>query len=68
MMTEKVENKQGFAARAKKYFSECKTELKKVTWPSKKQLINNSIIIIVFITGIHIKSLISTYLYFFKKI
>jgi len=48
-MTEKVENKQGFAGRAKKYFSECKTELKKVTWPSKKQLINNSIIIIVFI-------------------
>lgn len=48
-MTEKVEKKQSFADRAKKYLSECKTELKKVTWPSKKQLINNSIIIIVFI-------------------
>ncbi len=48
-MTEKVEKKQSFVARAKQYLSECKHELKKVAWPSKKQLINNSIIIIVFI-------------------
>ncbi len=48
-MTEKVEKKQGFASKAKKYLTECKVELKKVTWPSKKQLIRNSIVIIVFI-------------------
>lgn len=30
----------------KKYFSESIKELKKVTWPSKKETINNSIIVI----------------------
>lgn len=36
-------------AKIKKYLSECKAELKKVTWPTKDQLIHNSIVIIVFI-------------------
>lgn len=36
-------------AKFKKYLSECKAELKKVTWPTKDQLIHNSIVIIVFI-------------------
>ena len=37
-----------------KFFKETKSELKKVTWPSKKQLINNTLIILAFIviTGI----------------
>ena len=48
-MAENLEKKQGFGAKAKKYLTECKVELKKVTWPTKKQLINNSVIIIVFI-------------------
>ncbi len=33
----------------KKFFVECKAELKKVTWPTKEQLIHNTGIIIVFI-------------------
>lgn len=33
----------------KKFFVECKAELKKVTWPSKEQLIHNTGIIIAFI-------------------
>lgn len=33
----------------KKYLSECRAELKKVTWPTKDQLIHNSVVIIVFI-------------------
>ena len=32
-----------------KYFRECKAELKKVTWPSKDQIIHNTGIILVFI-------------------
>ncbi len=32
-----------------RFFKETKAELKKVTWPSKKQLIHNTLIILVFI-------------------
>lgn len=32
-----------------KYFKECKAELKKVTWPSKDQIIHNTGIILAFI-------------------
>ena len=32
-----------------KYFKECKAELKKVTWPSKEQIIHNTGIILPFI-------------------
>lgn len=31
------------------YFKDCKTELKKVTWPTKEQLIHNTGVIIAFI-------------------
>ena len=30
-----------------KWFRDMKSELKKVTWPSKKQVINNSLVVIV---------------------
>lgn len=33
----------------KNFFSEIKSELKKVTWPTKSQLINNTLIILIFI-------------------
>ena len=36
-------------AKLVKYFKDTKAELKKVTWPSKKQIKNNTAIIIVFI-------------------
>ena len=36
-------------AKLVKYFKDTKSELKKVTWPSKKQIKNNTSIIIVFI-------------------
>ncbi len=42
-------NKQGFGARAKKFLRETKAELKKVTWPTRDQLIHNTMIIISFI-------------------
>lgn len=33
----------------KKYFREVVSEVKKVTWPSTKDLINNTIVVVVFI-------------------
>lgn len=41
--------KQGFGERVKRFFKETKAELKKVTWPTKDQLIHNTGIIITFI-------------------
>ena len=33
----------------KNFFVEIKSELKKVTWPTKSQLVNNTLVILVFI-------------------
>ena len=44
--TEK-KSKPGFFARIGKWFKEMKSELKKVQWPTKKQTINNTVIVIV---------------------
>ncbi len=41
--------KQSFGVRMKKFFKDTKAELKKVTWPTKEQLIHNTGVIIVFI-------------------
>ena len=40
----KDETKPGFFKRAGKWFREMKSELKKVIWPSKDQLVKNSLI------------------------
>ena len=34
---------------ALRFFKETKSELKKVSWPNKKQLVHNTLIILVFI-------------------
>ena len=39
--------KPGFFARVGKWFRDMKSELKKVQWPTKKQTINNTVIVIV---------------------
>ncbi|MGM9936188.1 MAG: preprotein translocase subunit SecE [Candidatus Ornithomonoglobus sp.] len=41
--------KKPFFARMKKYFKDTKSELKKVTWPTKEQLKQNTTVIVVFI-------------------
>ncbi len=41
--------KLSFGERVKKFFKDTKAELKKVTWPTKDQLIHNTGVIIVFI-------------------
>lgn len=46
--------KQGLGTRIKRFFKETKAELKKVTWPTKEQLIHNTGIIITFIIMITI--------------
>ena len=43
----KKDAKPGFFARAGKWFKEMKSELKKVVWPTSKQTINNTVIVIV---------------------
>ena len=42
-------NKKSLGKRITTFFKETKAELKKVTWPTKDQLIHNTSIIIVFI-------------------
>ncbi|HIU48153.1 MAG TPA: preprotein translocase subunit SecE [Candidatus Avimonoglobus intestinipullorum] len=41
--------KAGLFARLGRFFKETKSELKKVTWPNREQLIHNTVIILVFI-------------------
>ncbi len=41
--------KASFGTRVKRFFKDTKAELKKVTWPTKEQLIHNTGVIIVFI-------------------
>ena len=43
------ENKKPFFARMKKYLKDTKSELKKVTWPTREQLKQNTAVIIAFI-------------------
>lgn len=46
-MAETTNQKKG--NRFLRFFKETKAEMKKVTWPNKKQLLHNTIIILVFI-------------------
>ena len=46
--------KASLGTRMKKFFKDTKSELKKVTWPTKEQLIHNTGVIIVFIIIIKI--------------
>lgn len=50
----KAEKKPGFFSRVKRWFREMKSELKKVQWPTRKQTINNTLIVIacVIVIGI----------------
>lgn len=49
----KNQNDVSFLKRIQKTFKDMKGEMKKVVWPSKKQVINNSgiVIVVVLITG-----------------
>lgn len=43
----KKDSKPGFFARVGKWLRELKSELKKVQWPTKKQTVNNTVVVIV---------------------
>ena len=43
----KEEKKLGFFQRIGKWFRELKSELKKVVWPTKSQMVNNTVIVLV---------------------
>ena len=43
----KDDTKPGFFQRAGKWFREMKSELKKVVWPSRKQIVNNTAVALV---------------------
>jgi len=50
--TAKKDEKKGpskFFSRIKKFFRDFKGETKKVVWPSRKQIINNTLIVIAFV-------------------
>jgi len=49
-------SKPGVFARAAKWFKEMKSELKKVQWPTRKQVVNNTLIVIacVIVVGVFI--------------
>ena len=42
----KTDKKPGLFARAGKWFRDMKSELKKVQWPTRKQTVNNTLIVI----------------------
>ncbi len=48
-MADNVTKKAGLGTRMKKFFKESKAELKKVTWPTKEQLVHNTLVIIAFV-------------------
>lgn len=45
-MAESVQKKPGFGARVKRFFTDIKGEFKKIIWPDKAQVINNTIIVV----------------------
>ncbi len=47
MATENTGKRPGLFARLGRFFSDVKGELKKVVWPSKKQVVNNTFIVMV---------------------
>ena len=43
----KKDAKPGFFARTKKYFAQVRSEMKRVVWPSKKELVNYSVTVVI---------------------
>ena len=44
----KEKGKTGFVAKITKSFRDMRGEMKKVVWPSRKQTINNTVVVLVF--------------------
>lgn len=44
---EKKEKKNGFFKKASHFFKDFRSEVKKIVWPTKKQVVNNTIVVFV---------------------
>ncbi len=44
-----AENKTAKTAKSTRFFKEIKSEMKKVTWPSREQLFHNTLVILSFV-------------------
>ena len=49
MSTQQEAKKPGMFTRMSRYFKDLRGELKKVVWPTRRQLANNSLIVIVMV-------------------
>lgn len=51
-----AQKKPGFIARVKRFFKDIKGEMKKIVWPAKSQIINNTgiVILVVVISAIFV--------------
>ena len=50
MAEEKKKNaKPGFFSRVSKFFTDLRGEIKKVVWPTKKQVLNNTVVVLVMV-------------------
>lgn len=49
MSNEKIERKPGFFHRIGRFFKDLRGETKKIVWPSKQQLLNNTLVVVVMI-------------------
>lgn len=71
------EKKPGIFARIKHWFREMKSELKKVVWPTPKQTLNNTIVVIICVIAVGIfiwlfdalaTAVVNALLHFFGKV
>lgn len=52
--TKTADKKPGFFSRLTKWFRELRSELKKVQWPTRKQTVNNTLIVIACVIAVGI--------------
>ncbi len=57
--TKKPEKKNGFFKRMTRFFKDLKGEFKKIVWPSKKQVVNNTLVVlaVVIVLGVFVAAL-----------
>ena len=57
--TKKPEKKNGFFKRMTHFFKDLKGEFKKIVWPSKKQVVNNTLVVlaVVIVLGVFVAAL-----------
>ncbi len=57
--TKKPEKKNDFFKRMTRFFKDLKGEFKKIVWPSKKQVVNNTLVVlaVVIVLGVFVAAL-----------